>query len=195
MVNSIFKCSECTKSFKSEKALRSHAFYHSMSEEELEQHKATRAANLRAADKPCQYCSRTIGASNYKRHTAFCYMNPENRRDCEVCGEPVKNFKTSATCGYSCANKKFKQGTDNGNWKGNSYRSICFLHHEKKCIVCGEERIVEVHHYDENHNNNNPANLVPLCPTHHQYWHSRHKTVIQVTVDNYVQEFKRKMAG
>ena len=67
-----------------------------------------------------------------------------------------------------------------------NYRTICFRHHEKKCIVCGEEGIVSVHHYDENHDNNDPSNLVPLCPTHHVYIHSRYSFEIMGIVDNYV---------
>ena len=48
-----------------------------------------------------------------------------------------------------------------------NYRSICFAHHEKVCVVCGEDKIVAVHHHDHNHHNDDPKNLVPLCPTHH----------------------------
>jgi hypothetical protein len=61
---------------------------------------------------------------------------------------------------------------------GKNYRTICFTHHKKECVVCGEDKIVSVHHYDENHNNNDPNNLVPLCPTHHQYVHSGYKDLV-----------------
>ena len=47
-----------------------------------------------------------------------------------------------------------------------------------------------VHHYDENHNNNNIFNLIPLCPTHHVYIHSEFKYLIQNIVDNYIENFK-----
>ena len=43
-----------------------------------------------------------------------------------------------------------------------------------------------VHHYDENHYNNDPRNLIPLCPTHHQYVHSRYKDEIICTIDEYI---------
>ena len=61
---------------------------------------------------------------------------------------------------------------------GTHYTTICFMHHKKECVVCGEDKVVAVHHYDENHDNNDPNNLVPLCPTHHQYVHSKHKHLV-----------------
>lgn len=72
---------------------------------------------------------------------------------------------------------------------GDGYRTACFAHHEKKCVVCGEDKIVAVHHYDENHHNNDPANLVPLCPTHHQYVHSGYKHLVIEKVNQYVKNF------
>lgn len=69
-----------------------------------------------------------------------------------------------------------------------NYRELCFRHHEKKCVVCGEEKVVSVHHIDEDHSNNDPKNLVPLCPTHHQYVHSRFKDEVEPIIENYVAE-------
>lgn len=81
-------------------------------------------------------------------------------------------MKDKVTCGYQCSNTYFRSGPDNPNWKQDSYRTTCFHYHSKECVICGESNIVEVHHLDENHSNNQPENLIPLCPTHHQYWHS-----------------------
>ena len=93
------------------------------------------------------------------------------------------------TCSHKCCNTYFRTGRDNGNWKEDSYRSTCFLEHEKKCVVCGEDKIVEVHHYDGNHDNNKPENLIPLCPTHHQYCHSRYVIEIKDIIDSYRNKF------
>jgi hypothetical protein len=60
-----------------------------------------------------------------------------------------------------------------------------FLHHEKRCVVCGEDRIVTVHHFDENHFNNDPSNLVPVCPTHHQYLHSQYRCLVETRINEY----------
>lgn len=119
------------------------------------------------------------------------YENVE--KTCPICtntfivkqGDP----KEATTCSYACSNKHFRSGFNSPNLKiGNNYRTTCFLYHQKKCIICGEYKIVEVHHYDENHDNNEPLNLVPMCPTHHQYMHSRYKHEISEQVDKYVFE-------
>ena len=78
---------------------------------------------------------------------------------------------------------------------GNIYQRICFEKHPHRCCVCGEEKIVAVHHYDGNHNNNDVCNLVPLCPTHHNYWHSRFRYLIKDKVDEYVKNFINKFNG
>lgn len=109
-------------------------------------------------------------------------------KTCPVCSTEfeTKEHSNKTTCSYSCSNTHFRSGVNNGNWTGDNYRAICFEHHEKKCIVCGEDKIVAVHHLDENHSNNDPANLIPLCPTHHQYWHSRYKYLVEPIVTKYV---------
>lgn len=109
---------------------------------------------------------------------------------CPVCNKEFKPKKDSITCGYACSNKYFRSGLNNGNFKGTDYTTICFFFHKKECVVCGENKIVSVHHYDENHNNNIPENLVPLCPTHHMYMHSNFKNEIFYIVEQYIKDFK-----
>ena len=67
-----------------------------------------------------------------------------------------------------------------------NYTTVAWRHHERKCLVCEEMNVVAVHHMNENHNDNRPENLVPLCPTHHQYMHSKHKYLIESKVLVYV---------
>jgi len=110
---------------------------------------------------------------------------------CPVC----KNIKANlgnTTCSNSCANTYFRSGINNPNYNENSptaYIKICFSYHKKECIICGENKIVEVHHFDENHHNNSPENLVPLCPTHHQYYHSKYRYVVEPRIIEYQQFF------
>lgn len=111
-----------------------------------------------------------------------------NVKTCPACG--VVFDKNTTTCSYSCSNKHFRTGPNHGNWKENSYRTTCFHYHSKACVVCGESNIVEVHHLDENHHNNKPDNLIPLCPTHHQYWHSQFKEHVKQIIMDYVSEWK-----
>jgi hypothetical protein len=112
---------------------------------------------------------------------------------CPVCGNEFKtkigNKEEKTTCSYSCSNTYFRSGSSNPNWKEERYRSTCFEQHKKECIICGEYKIVTVHHYDENRKNNNVENLIPLCPTHHQYVHSRYKDEVMDKIDEYRDNF------
>ncbi|AMX93651.1 MULTISPECIES: HNH endonuclease [unclassified Mesorhizobium] len=137
--------------------------------------------------RPCQWCGREVHASGLMRHESLCHLALENIRSCPVCDDPIRG--RGETCSKACANTHFRSGSNHPNWKTESYRSTCFSHHEKKCVVCDEVNIVEVHHLDENHENNDPANLIPLCPTHHKYWHSRFRVLIEEQVMDYASRF------
>ena len=135
-------------------------------------------------------------------HVKMRRRNERTMRECPVCGVKfevqVGTSNEKTVCSRSCANMYFRSGEN--NWRaqqrlkrieevGETFREICWRHHPKICIVCGEQRIVEAHHYNGNHDDNRPENFAPLCPTHHQYWHSRHRHLIQDQVDKYVQNF------
>ena len=124
-------------------------------------------------------------------------------KSCPICNNTFTtqkdHTKEKITCSSSCANTYFRSGDNNPNYKnGNgkspdaSYRKICFKYHKKECVVCGENIVVEVHHYDGDHQNNNPNNLVPICPTHHRYWHSKHRMIIKNKIDKYILNFKNE---
>lgn len=147
--------------------------------------KATAAAGREVTNARvcCRYCHKETNVGNLGRHVATCYLNPAVLRECEVCGKPVKNYKDTVTCSRSCSNRLFSPRR-NVNC-ATSYTAICFRNHEKRCAICGEEGVVAVHHYDENRDNNDPFNLVPMCPTHHGYMHSGLKKVLAEHVDSY----------
>ena len=42
----------------------------------------------------------------------------------------------------------------------------------EKCIICGFDKIIDLHHLDENKKNNSPDNLIGLCPNHHKMLHN-----------------------
>jgi len=107
---------------------------------------------------------------------------------CPICGERFKPWKKKQiTCSKSCANTYFRSGEKSNSWKGgfsdNYYKKICFSFHDKKCIICDEKNIIEVHHIDRNKKNNSPENLIPLCPTHHRYCHSKFRKIIEKKID------------
>jgi hypothetical protein len=136
---------------------------------------------------PCKHCNKQYSLANVTTHEKSCYLNPSVLQTCNYCGKPIKNYQTSkGTCSKSCANSFFKVGINNGNFKGDSYQYLCFSNHEKKCVVCGEDNIVAVHHMNLDHNDNSVENLIPLCPTHHQYMHSKHKNKILHLVEEYI---------
>ena len=120
---------------------------------------------------------------------------------CPICENTFEakegHYREKQTCSYSCSNIYFRSGPDNGNWKeseenckSSAYRSTCFYYHKKKCVICGEKNIVEVHHLDENTKNNKPENLIPICSTHHQYWHSRFKPLVEQKILDYINNWK-----
>lgn len=94
------------------------------------------------------------------------------------CSSSCSNFRGSGITWSNTMNKELQ-----------NYRTICFAYHQKQCVICDESLILEVHHLDENHLNNTPSNLIPLCPTHHQYWHSSHIDMIKNKILSYQREF------
>tara|TARA_Y100000296_G_scaffold43568_1_gene50052 strand:+ start:448 stop:897 length:450 start_codon:yes stop_codon:yes gene_type:complete len=113
----------------------------------------------------------------------------EHAKECERCGKSftfearnkTKTYNKKKYCSRSCANDRSDW------WKRNAtrYRTICFQYHPKQCIICGFDKIVEVHHRDHNHNNNQHMNLIPLCPNHHQMLHSKWKNDVELEIEKY----------
>lgn len=136
-----------------------------------------------------------LDCSHFKQNGDSQRRYEHIEKDCPVCGNKFTtkkgHKKEKVTCSYACANTFFRSGPDHGNWNEDFYRTTCFHYHDKKCVICGEDKIVEVHHLDENKLNNDYFNLIPLCPTHHQYWHSNYKSEIEEEVIKYAEEFKR----
>lgn len=135
----------------------------------------------------CKFCQKITGINNIKRHEISCFQNPINIKFCIVCGKQLTQKQIdykNETCSYVCSNKYFAN-IRNKPEKYKNYRAICFYNHEKKCVICGEDKIVSVHHYDGDKTNNNRDNLIPLCPTHHQYLHSRHRELIIDKIEEY----------
>jgi len=175
------------KVYKSEKALKAHLSYKG--------HVKPADFAKRLYNVECKYCKTDVICNNIKKHEKSCFLNPVNLIKCAVCEKPIKDYKNSkGTCSRSCANKHFRSGINNGNWSGERYQSLCFTQHKKECVVCKEDKIVAVHHYNEDHDDDRIENLVPLCPTHHQYVHSRYKDEVMDIIDKYVEEFIRRFA-
>ncbi len=103
----------------------------------------------------------------------------DHTKKCQCCSKDflftgrlkTKQYENAKFCSRSCANNRTTWWKDNAT----HYRTIAFHNHKKECVVCGFDKIVAVHHIDENKKNNNLSNLIPLCPNHHEMVHSKWK--------------------
>ena len=41
-----------------------------------------------------------------------------------------------------------------------------------RCLICGFDKVVDLHHLDEDHKNNSEKNMIGLCPNHHKMLHN-----------------------
>lgn len=139
---------------------------------------------LQTSKVSCDICGKEFHKGGFPNHRKLCSA----RKECPVCGEYFSG--KGKTCSHGCANTFFRSKENHPNWNNNSYRSTCFQYHPKMCIVCGEDKIVAVHHMDENRKNNSPENLIPLCPTHHQYFHSRYRHLVINRIEDYIRAWR-----
>lgn len=119
-------------------------------------------------------------------------------RNCPVCNNSfiIKKGSRSGkkiTCSHSCSNSYFRIKAGNGNFDNlKNYKKICFKYHKRKCVCCNENKVLDVHHFDENRDNNEPINLIPLCPTHHRYVHSKYKNEVINIIEKYINDWIKK---
>lgn len=129
------------------------------------------------------------------------------KKNCPVCNlefETKKGIKKEKiTCSYSCANSYFRSGENNPNYKDfyqyagrtrlvhftRKYRKECFKYHKHECVICKENKMLDVHHFDEDRLNNKPDNLIPICATHHNYLHSKYRDEVIDKVIEYRNNF------
>lgn len=124
----------------------------------------------------------------YMMHTVQCFACTKDYqvRERELQFPSKQQYFCSRSCANSVGGKA--KAEKHHHDEVARYRTVAWRHHERKCLVCNEQNVVAVHHLNENHKDNRPENLVPLCPTHHQYVHSRFKHLICEQVDKYVEE-------
>jgi hypothetical protein len=148
-------------------------------------------------DKECKYCGFKISYKSKKSidaHENKCDRNPKNIIKCVICGngvfDKVLRRRKDKVCSSGCFCKLDKNG---GGYISSNHIVICFYFHKKECIICGEKNIVEVHHFDGDHKNNDPKNLVPLCANHHKYMHhKKYKKLILDKVIDYISNYETK---
>ena len=113
-------------------------------------------------------------------------------KTCECCNNTfiwngrikTKAYDKARFCSRSCANNRQTWWDDNAV----NYRTIALKHWDHKCVICGFDKIVAIHHIDENHSNNDPKNLIPLCPNHHEMVHSKYKNEVIPLIEKEISE-------
>ena len=115
---------------------------------------------------------------------------------CSYCGKEFIKLKTELNksktgynyCSRECGNRHKNQiRKENGEWEDSqNYRLKAFEKYPHHCLCCDwdeDERILEVHHINENHNDNNIDNLCILCPICHR----------KITLGYYILDIKNKI--
>ena len=110
-----------------------------------------------------------------------CGMVKKIRLKCAYCGMEFERYPSDVKknksgyyyCSRECGNRHKNQlRAENGEWDNSlNYRLKAFEKLPHYCAVCGwkeDERILEVHHKDEDRTNNALDNLCILCPTCHR---------------------------
>lgn len=69
------------------------------------------------------------------------------------------------------------------------YQRRAAQHHIKKCCSCNETKILEVHHIDENRENDIVTNLCYLCPNCHSLYHYKNDKKVKEDILNYQEYF------
>lgn len=140
----------------------------------------------------CSFCQKEIWKDKrYIKSTKHFFCNREHKNKffqkreeviCSHCGKkfeitPSRKLKSKCNlffCSKKCKSNEQKIGgkINISNYReGRSvYRDIAFRTYEPKCEICNYSEFIEilqVHHIDENRENNNPDNLMILCPICH----------------------------
>lgn len=136
------------------------------------------------------YCSRTCAS---KANHAKRKVDHELNTVCSYCDKPFyrsPSKKVSSRSGlFFCCREHKDLAQRIGGIKEiqpdhygevtKDYRSTAFKTYPHCCHDCGydeHEEVLQVHHVDINHNNNEIENLVILCPTCHEVRHLLTKT-------------------
>ena len=103
------------------------------------------------------------------------------KTNCAYCGKEIIRVKSDMEsnktglfyCSKNCGNlHKNKIREESGEWDNSgNYRKKALKTYEHKCAICGykeDTRILEVHHIDEDRENNKLSNLIILCPNCHK---------------------------
>jgi predicted nucleic acid-binding Zn ribbon protein len=147
----------------------------------------------------CLTCAKPIYRRpiEIKRGRVFCSSEcygVGNRIEtpCVVCGTPIQAHANAKTCSRSCANKNragihYRTGSLKDKVKDErAIKLRVFTSKGERCERCGygKKEILNVHHKDRNHGNNDIGNLELLCPNCHAEEHYLKNSWISSTLSN-----------
>ncbi len=122
----------------------------------------------------CKNCGKEVIAHS-KQLCTTCYKRllwKPKLRICERC-KREKFHHAKGLCS-GCYQSVFKLES-NKAWNYKKYHNLDLEEYRKltkKCVICGFDKVVDLHHLDENKNNNYEKNLIGLCPNHHRMIHN-----------------------
>lgn len=130
------------------------------------------------------------GNQGFSKNRYKKQLHIQETRHCERCNKSfaVDMFTASKSpsvqrfCSKVCGRAKAAESKIPKHYKTIAKRAYGHL----KCCVCGFDKIVDIHHADHNHNNDDPKNLVPLCPNHHRMYHSKYVEEVKPFVDKFL---------
>ncbi|MBR9704184.1 hypothetical protein GOV12_02140 [Candidatus Pacearchaeota archaeon] len=123
----------------------------------------------------CPRCGKESKKSNFRRGVCSnCYRKYLLKKKLIICKRCKRKMPHQAK-GYcpGCYNYVFHldrakadQCKRDHNIDYETYKKIT-----KNCLICGFDKVVDLHHLDNKHENNNLNNLIGLCPNHHKMLH------------------------
>ena len=171
----MLRCKQCEFEGETAGAIASHVLWTHRSIEKVE----------------CERCKRIMLVTQKRRHDAACVR----RHSCKQCGALSKNANfCSQSCSASFNNSAKKIGFS--AWRRKhaivatpTYADVCLQYWPAVCAICGWELCIEIHHIDRDRKNNDPQNLIPLCPNHHKLTQKRaFRAWIDVEVDELIKK-------
>lgn len=121
----------------------------------------------------CSNCKKEV-IKHAKGMCITCYKKMHWKPKISVCPKCNRNLPLHAKglCG-GCYNTTFHlQYNKDQNYK--KYHNIepeIYKKVTKSCLICGFDKVVDLHHLDKNRKNNSEENMIGLCPNHHRMMH------------------------
>ncbi len=123
--------------------------------------------------KKCKGC----GKEEEHHGKGFCYTcykkfswKPK-KGICKICGREMPIHAKGICPGCYTTTFRLQYNKDWNSQKRHNITPETYKKITEKCVVCGFDKVVDLHHLDHNRKNNSKENLIGLCPNHHKMVH------------------------